>query len=130
MLVAMPQTVQQRISLLIKAKRREKGELGVREAARDAGISAATFSRLGLGKSDTLPDVATLTKLSKWLEMSIGDLLKVGATQAVPEPKNTTPEIVEVHLRADKNLSPETAQALSTMFTSIYNQVLKNQPKP
>jgi transcriptional regulator with XRE-family HTH domain len=124
----MAQSVQQRISLLIKAKRRENGNIGVREAAREARISAATFSRLGSGKSDTLPDVATLTKLAAWLGMSIGDLLNAGDVPTSAGPESTTPEIVEVHLRADKNLSPETARALATMFTNIYNEVAKKRP--
>ena len=124
----MAQTVQQRIALLMKAKRRELGDLGVREAAREAKISAATFSRLGSGTSETLPDVATLTKLATWLGMSVGDLLNVSDEPTSKEPESTTPEIVEVHLRADKNLSPEMAQSLAKMFTDIYNTVAKNRP--
>jgi transcriptional regulator with XRE-family HTH domain len=126
--MAMAQTVQQRISLLMKAKRRELGNLGVREAAKLAKISAATFSRLGSGTSETLPDVATLTKLAKWLGMSIGDLLNSGDSPQSSGPQCTTPELVEVHLRADKNLSPDMAQSLAKMFASIYNEVAKNRP--
>jgi hypothetical protein len=42
-------------------------------------------------------------------------------TNAAPE--SSTPELVEVHLRADKNLSPEAAKALAQMFKAIYEQV-------
>ncbi len=87
-----------------------------------------TFSRLGSGSSETLPDVATLTKLSTWLGVSVGDLLNVSDEPTSNEPESTTPEIVEVHLRADKNLSPEMAQSLAKMFTDIYNTVAKNRP--
>jgi hypothetical protein len=37
-------------------------------------------------------------------------------------PQEPTPEIVEAHLRADRNLTPETAAALSELFRVAYNQ--------
>ena len=40
-------------------------------------------------------------------------------------PHEPTTEIVEAHLRADKNLSPETAKALSEVFRIAYEQFAK-----
>ena len=37
-------------------------------------------------------------------------------------PHEATPEIVEAHLRADRNLTPETANALSELFRVAYQQ--------
>ena len=37
-------------------------------------------------------------------------------------PHEATPDIVEAHLRADRNLTPETAQALSELFRVAYAQ--------
>jgi hypothetical protein len=37
-------------------------------------------------------------------------------------PHESTPEIVEAHLRADRNLTPETASALSELFRVAYSQ--------
>jgi len=120
--------VQDRISLLIKAKRREAGQ-GVREAAKAAKISAATFSRLERGLSMTLPDVTTLEKLARWLGVTLGQLLGEGtAAPDASAPEVSTPELVEVHLRADKNLTPETATALAAMFKAVYHQAVK-KPK-
>jgi transcriptional regulator with XRE-family HTH domain len=118
-------TTQNRISLLIKARKRETG-LGVREAAKASSISAATFSRLERGALATLPDVGTLEKLAKWLGVTLKDLLGEQApagNPSVPEP--STPELVEVHLRADKNLTPQTARALADMFKALYVQFTK-----
>jgi len=116
---------QRRISLLIKAKRRE-ADLGVREAATDCGISAATLSRLERGINPQLPDASTLTKLAKWLGTTVNDLLVHKETNSETElPEHTTPELVEVHLRADKNLTPDTADALSKMFRQLYENVAK-----
>src|SRR5689334_8318966 len=116
---------QRNISLLIKAKRKTSG-LGVREAAAKCGISAATMSRLERGGNPQLPDASTLTKLAEWLDVRVGDLLKHKESGVEsPEPQNNMPEFVEVHLRADKNLSPETAEALAKMFKQLYENVAK-----
>jgi hypothetical protein len=40
-------------------------------------------------------------------------------------PHEAMPEIVEAHLRADKNLTPETAKALSELFRVAYKQFSK-----
>lgn len=61
--------------------------------------------------------------------MTVSDLINESPPDKtnIP-PKVTTPEFVEVHLRADKNLTPEAADALATMFKTIYNQVSKGSP--
>jgi hypothetical protein len=41
-------------------------------------------------------------------------------------PQEPMPEIVEAHLRADRNLTPQTAAALSELFRVAYNQFSRN----
>jgi len=121
--------IKNRISLVIKAKRRQK-RLGVRAAAKECGIDPSTLSRLERGAYSTLPDAATLSKLCAWLGTSIDALLGPQDLNLASRPaKNTTPEIVEVHLRADKKLSPKTAEALAEMFRILYDQVSGKSPK-
>jgi transcriptional regulator with XRE-family HTH domain len=111
---------------LIKAKRREEG-LGLRAAAQESGVSPSTLSRLERGISSTLPDSDTLTKLVLWLNISLDKLLIENKSRSDSEaPQLSTPEVVEVQLRADKNLSPDTARALAEMFKLLYNQFSKN----
>src|SRR5437879_3764513 len=106
-----PATSLQRIALQIRAKRRESG-IGLRTAAAESGISAATLSRLERGLFATLPDTPTLTKVAAWLGTSVSELLKEpGQAKTKTARESTLPEMVEVHLRADKNLPPETAKA-------------------
>lgn len=115
-----------RLPALIKAKRREKG-LGLRAAAQETGVSASTLSRLERSAPSSLPDTETLTKLANWLNISFDELLvtnKLNSEEDTPQP--STPEIIEVHLRADKNLSPDTAKTLAEMFKMLYNQMTKN----
>lgn len=115
-----------RISALIKAKRREE-ELGLRAAADASGVSASTLSRLERGAATSLPDSPTLTKLASWLNLSVDSLLSDKQEPQGREPELTTPEIVEVHLRADRDLSPETARALAEMFKTLYQHCLQTQ---
>src|SRR5437879_13345337 len=83
------------ISLLIKDKRKKTG-FGVREAADDCGISAATMSRLERGGNPQLPDASTLTKLANWLGVSVADLLKHKESGVdAPEPKDNMPRSEE-----------------------------------
>ena len=44
-------------------------------------------------------------------------------------PQEPMPEIVEAHLRADRNLTPETAAALSELFRVAYHQFSRNDPE-
>jgi transcriptional regulator with XRE-family HTH domain len=110
------------IGALVQAKRREAG-LGLRAASGQSGISASTLSRLERGVAASLPDAETLSRLSAWLQVPVGSLMATDlpATSGAP-PDLTTPEVVEVHLRADKHLSPSTADALAKMFKMLYDQ--------
>ncbi|MCB0124905.1 MAG: helix-turn-helix transcriptional regulator [Caldilineaceae bacterium] len=112
-----------RLGEIIKAKRQEAG-LGLRAAAEESGISASTLSRLerGIGAA---PDAETMTKLSEWLEASVDDLLFGGEAKFKELEALSTPDIIEVHLRADKNLSDETAKALADLFRAAYRQLAR-----
>jgi transcriptional regulator with XRE-family HTH domain len=114
------------ISALIKAKRREN-EIGLRDAAEASGVSASTLSRLERGAATSLPDSATLTKIAEWLGLSLAALLSDKTTAIGSRPELSTPEVVEVHLRADRELSPETAKALAEMFKTLYRHCLQTQ---
>jgi transcriptional regulator with XRE-family HTH domain len=114
-----------KLAALIMAKRREEN-IGLRAAAQESGVSPSTLSRLERGNLPKLPDTETLTKLAVWLNISLDKIL-IQSKSNVETPTPTTPEIVEAHLRADKNLSSDTAKALADMFKSLYNQVAKSR---
>lgn len=110
------------IGALVQAKRREEG-IGLRAASEKSGISASTLSRLERGAATSLPDAETLSKLSTWLQVPVGLLMAPDLPETTgAAPDLTTPEVVEVHLRADKHLSPSTADALAKMFKMLYDQ--------
>lgn len=107
----------------IKRRREETGQ-SLRDVADITGVSASTLSRIenGTGK----PDADNIARLTNWLDMPIDRVMnKAAASDVEPViyyPHEATPEIVEAHLRADKNLTPETANALSELFRVAYKQ--------
>ena len=92
--------------------RERRGARGVRHAAKEVGISAATLSRIENGKQ---PDLGTFEKLCRWLEISPSEFLDADRTgTAASEP--TSPMIATAHLRAKRQITPELAQALGEMI--------------
>lgn len=113
-------------------RRREELSLSLRDVADQTSVSASTLSRIenGTGK----PDADNIARLTGWLDMPLERILHHGRDETnkpkavVYYPHESTPEIVEAHLRADRNLSPETADALSQLFRVAYSQFSKNEP--
>lgn len=119
------------LGIAIKRRREELG-LSLRDVADVTNVSASTLSRIenGTGK----PDADNIARLSSWLDMPVDRVMKSQSTSQKVEPviyypHEATPEIVEAHLRADKNLSPETAKALSELFRVAYTQFSTPQDK-
>jgi transcriptional regulator with XRE-family HTH domain len=114
-------------------RRREEQGMSLRDLADETGVSASTLSRIenGTGK----PDADNIARLAAWLDMPIERVMHHGnrpATDPKPVvyyPHESTPEIVEAHLRADKHLTPQTAKALSELFRVAYAQFSDSQTK-
>ena len=115
-------------------RRREELGLSLRDVADQTNVSASTLSRIenGTGK----PDADNIARLTTWLDVPLERILNRGREEAnsakavVYFPHESTPEIVEAHLRADRNLSPETADALSQLFRVAYAQFSRNEQSP
>jgi transcriptional regulator with XRE-family HTH domain len=113
-------------------RRREELELSLRDVADQTKVSASTLSRIenGTGK----PDADNIARLTTWLDVPLERILNSGRDErdegkaVVYYPHESTPEIVEAHLRADRNLSPETADALSELFRVAYSQFSRTEP--
>jgi transcriptional regulator with XRE-family HTH domain len=117
----------------VKRRREEQG-LSLRDVADQTGVSASTLSRIenGTGK----PDAENIARLTAWLDVPLDRIMASrkhdgeGTEAVVYFPHESTPEIVEAHLRADRNLSPETAKALSELFRVAYTQFSRTGEKP
>lgn len=107
------------LAKLIKSKR---GRRGLREVAKELGdVSASTLSRIEQGK---IPDLDTFMKLCKWLGVSADHFTKDTDSKFVQE---STAQVITAHLRADRALNPQTAEALVTMIEMAYNAVDRGQ---
>src|SRR5216117_897281 len=114
-------------------RRRQELALSLRDVADQTNVSASTLSRIenGTGK----PDADNIARLTAWLEVPVERILSGRSTAdnsspaVVYYPQEPVPEIVEAHLRADRNLNPETAAALSELFRVAYNQFSRNSDR-
>jgi transcriptional regulator with XRE-family HTH domain len=113
----------------VRAKRRGK-KLSLREAAEVLGVSAPTISRVERGH---LPERESLLRLARWAGVRIDPVLHETARRArntaVHSPDASTVEAIELHLRADKNLSDDDAEALSEMFRLAYDALSAKQAR-
>jgi transcriptional regulator with XRE-family HTH domain len=108
-------------------RHRQKEKLSLRAVADATGVSASTLSRVENGVGT--PDSPTLARLAQFLGVPLERLMSgslLSTTDAGEPffyfPTESTPSIVEAHLRADKNLGPDTAKALAELFRVAYNQ--------
>lgn len=117
-------------------RKREEEKLSLRQVAKKINVSASTLSRIenGIGT----PDSATLARLAAWLGIPLERMMKGSlltehllrdaasddgwAEPVIYFPTESTPNIVEAHLRADRKLNPEMAKALAELFRVAYRQ--------
>jgi transcriptional regulator with XRE-family HTH domain len=120
-------------------RKRQEDKLSLRDVAININVSASTLSRIenGIGT----PDSATLARLASWLGIPLERLMKGSLLNGIEEgargevytepviyyPTESTPNIVEAHLRADRNLKPEMAKALAELFRVAYSQFSTRQ---
>ena len=106
-------------------RKREVERLSLRAVAKVTGVSPSTLSRIETAKG-FIPDAPTLARLSQWLQVPIERIVGLTSnnnTENAPVVyyrNESTPAIIEAHLRADPNLTPETARALSDLFRIAY----------
>ena len=95
----------------LDAQRAAKG-LTWKEVANQSGVSASTLTRMSQGRR---PDVDGLALLLAWSGLD--------ATQFLPG-ANTPEPLAQIaaNLRADRNLSDESAEALESIIKVAYEQ--------
>ncbi|CAN5476770.1 helix-turn-helix domain-containing protein [soil metagenome] len=105
-------------------RRREELKLSLRDVADVTDVSASTLSRIENGTGR--PDADNIARLTQWLDIPVDRLMAKHLVDHVEPviyyPHEKTTDIIEAHLRADKNLTPETAKALSELFRVAYQQ--------
>jgi transcriptional regulator with XRE-family HTH domain len=111
-----------RLGMLVQRKR-EQDELTLKDVAQQTGLKIPTISRIERGEAQEL-EGGTLLTLCTWLGADPDDFRGGAALPTPPSAKakvtHDIPDVVELYLRADKNLNKKTATALSTLFRTAY----------
>jgi transcriptional regulator with XRE-family HTH domain len=98
----------------------KRGGRGVRDTAKEIGISHGTLSRLERGY---LPDLDTFGKVCRWLNIDPGEVLGV-------QPAANSTLKVAVHCRKSQTLAPETAHALAQMIIAAHRALVVSGQVP
>lgn len=109
-----------RLGMLVQRKR-ESDALTLKDVAQQTGLKIPTISRIERGEAQDL-EGGTLLALCTWLGADPDDFREGAALPTPPKAKaeHNVPDVVELYLRADKNLNRKTAAALSTLFRTAY----------
>jgi len=94
----------------------KRGSRGVRETAKEIGISHATLSRVERGY---LPDLETFGKICQWLNVDPGKLLGIQQEKKIEEPQ------VTIHFRKKQTIAPKTAQALAKLILAAQREIIR-----
>ncbi|HYG81418.1 MAG TPA: helix-turn-helix transcriptional regulator [Pyrinomonadaceae bacterium] len=98
----------------------KRGRRGVRDTAKEIGISHGTLSRLERGY---LPDLETFGKVCRWLSIDPGEVL---GTQSAPGAGLK----VALHCKKSQALAPETAHALAQMIIAAHRALVVSGEVP
>lgn len=124
----MPTKVDVRRLGMLMRSRREREELTLKDVSDQTGLKIPTLSRIERGASRDI-EGGTLLTLTRWLGSDPEDIAEgepiAAAAAGKTKVAHTTPDVVELYLRADKNLDKTTAAGLSTLFRTAYATMSK-----
>lgn len=86
-----------------------------KQVAAESGVSASTLTRMAQGKR---PDVDGLAALAAWSGLDTDDFVR-----ATDRPRPEPLAQISTYLRSDKNLTPESADALDNLIRVAYEQL-------
>lgn len=105
------------INELGKRVREKRASKGIREAAKEIGVSPATLSRVENGK---IPDLETFGLICTWTGDSPSTFL------GIHNQKTDTPR-AQVHFKKETAIKPETAKALGEMIMLAQQKMLSEE---
>lgn len=100
---------------------RQTKKLTWKQVANEAGVAASTLTRMGQGKR---PDIDGLAALASWSGLDVSQFYR---PTAVAETSSEPLAQITALLRADRNLSGESAKAIETMLKTAYEHMRQNQ---
>jgi transcriptional regulator with XRE-family HTH domain len=110
-----------KLGLLIWQRRRESGE-SLRDIGPKLRVSPSTLSRIERGTVE--PDTETLFRICEWLGVSVESIRGAAEVPMSGETQSmSTPDAIEVHLRADRDLPPAAANLIAAMVRAAYQEL-------
>lgn len=110
------------VTQLGRLVRERRGQLSLRQAALDAGVSFSTMSRVEAGAQ---PDLASFSQLCAWIGRSPGDFFT-----AVPARRVGSLDEAMSHLHADPRLTPQAAAAITGVLKEMYEGLARQIDSP
>lgn len=98
------------VDALARRIQEKRAGTGVREAAKQIGISPATLSRV---ENKKIPDLETFGRICKWLGDDPSRYLGL-APRTAQEPR------VQVHFKKGSAIEPDSAKALAEMILLVH----------
>jgi transcriptional regulator with XRE-family HTH domain len=108
----------ERLYAALDQQRRVK-DLSWRQLAAAVDISPSTFTRMREGKR---PDVDSFASLVEWLGVPAERFLQT-AHRAATKKEQPTMAMIATYLRADKNLTKKSAEALEDIIRAAYERM-------
>jgi transcriptional regulator with XRE-family HTH domain len=113
----------------LRTARKERKKT-LQDVANEVAVSIATLSRIERCEAGGV-EAETLLALAKWLDLPAEHLREHARLPSPPSgvqsPFASTPDVIELHLRADPKLNSKTAKALATMFRIAYEQMAQKK---
>lgn len=103
--------------------RERRGGRGIREVAKEIGVSPATLTRIEAGR---LPDLLTFRKICTWLKIDPAEILGIPVPHTSDNPiAGEVPADAAVHLRADQALPQEAASDLAQLIVFAHRELAR-----
>lgn len=105
-------------------QKRKQEALTWRRLANITGTSPSTFTRMAQGHR---PDVDTFMTLCSWLGVPAEEFFRRG--RMVQQSGDNTLAVISAHLRASRQLSPQSAKAMEEIIRAAYEQLKENEAR-
>jgi len=106
------------IELLAKRIQERRAGRGIREVAREVGVSPATLSRV---ENNKIPDLETFSKICRWLGED--PALYLGMSARTTSSLSTA----RVHFKKGAAIEQDSAKALGEMILAAQNALLEEE---
>ena len=105
--------------------RKRRGTRGVREVAKEIGISPATYSRTERGNQ---PDLNTFTNVCKWLGVDPKELL--GMDPSASRESTATAPVISAHFRASRITNDQLVTSLAELIVAAQSMMTEDSRNP